>query len=136
MRFLSSKAAAMASSSYSSSSAATSTPSSSSSSTPSPNRFPPLAPGSVDPQEYQARLDEKVERVRSILANVLPPPRRSREGDGKGTEEEQAAAPLFPLEVFASPVEGFRLRAEFRVWHDGGDVYYVMFDTVSEFFSG
>jgi len=30
-------------------------------------------------------------------------------------------------EVFESPAQGFRLRAEFRVWHDGDDLSYVMF---------
>ena len=103
---------------------------STSTSTPTPKhrRFPPLAPGSVAPEEYEARLDEKVERVRSILSGVLP----NRRGKGEGgCGDEQPSAP-FPLEVFASPDQGFRLRAEFRVWHDGGDLYYVMFDTVRE----
>jgi len=32
------------------------------------------------------------------------------------------------LEVFASPTQHFRMRAEFRVWHDQGDLYHIMFD--------
>ena len=34
------------------------------------------------------------------------------------------AAP--PLQVFASPATGYRLRAEFRLWHEGGRADYVM----------
>lgn len=30
-------------------------------------------------------------------------------------------------EVFSSPAQGFRLRAEFRLWHEGDDLNYVMF---------
>ena len=33
-----------------------------------------------------------------------------------------------PLEIFDSPAEHYRLRAEFRVWHEGDDLYYIMFD--------
>lgn len=32
------------------------------------------------------------------------------------------------LELFASPAQHFRMRAEFRVWHDQGDLYHIMFD--------
>ena len=32
------------------------------------------------------------------------------------------------LEVFASPPQHYRMRAEFRVWHDDGDLYHIMFD--------
>ncbi|RTE85677.1 MULTISPECIES: tRNA (uridine(54)-C5)-methyltransferase TrmA [Gammaproteobacteria] len=31
------------------------------------------------------------------------------------------------IDVFASPEQHYRMRAEFRVWHDGDDLYYVMF---------
>lgn len=34
------------------------------------------------------------------------------------------AAP--PLQVFTSPPEGYRLRAEFRIWHDDDGLHYVM----------
>lgn len=33
-----------------------------------------------------------------------------------------------PLEVFKSPSQHYRMRAEFRVWHDGTDLYYIMFN--------
>ena len=32
------------------------------------------------------------------------------------------------LEVFSSPPEHYRMRAEFRVWHDGDDLYHIMFN--------
>ena len=32
------------------------------------------------------------------------------------------------LEVFESPEQHYRMRAEFRVWHEGDDMYYVMFN--------
>jgi len=31
-------------------------------------------------------------------------------------------------EVFRSPVSHYRMRAEFRIWHDGDDLYHIMFD--------
>ncbi len=35
-------------------------------------------------------------------------------------------------EVFASPEAHYRMRAEFRVWHEGEDMYYYMFDKVQD----
>ena len=32
------------------------------------------------------------------------------------------------LQVFASPTQHFRMRAEFRIWHEGNDFYHIMFD--------
>ncbi len=32
------------------------------------------------------------------------------------------------IEVFESVREHYRMRAEFRVWREGDDLYYVMFD--------
>ncbi|MGX2967901.1 tRNA (uridine(54)-C5)-methyltransferase TrmA [Ursidibacter sp. B-7004-1] len=36
------------------------------------------------------------------------------------------------LEVFASETSHFRLRAEFRVWHEDGDLFHIMFDPVTK----
>lgn len=36
------------------------------------------------------------------------------------------------IEVFASPVAHYRMRTEFRVWHDGDDLFYYMFDKVND----
>ena len=38
----------------------------------------------------------------------------------------------FPVEVFASAPEYYRMRSEFRVWHEGDDLYYYMFDKASD----
>ncbi len=57
------------------------------------------------PARYPALLEDKVERVSALLAPFSP------------------TAPR----VFASRPEGFRMRAEFRVWHEEQDLNYVMF---------
>lgn len=31
-------------------------------------------------------------------------------------------------EIFRSPADHYRMRAEFRVWHDEDDLYHIMFD--------
>lgn len=59
----------------------------------------------VRPDLYPALLADKVDRVCQMLAPLSPP------------------AP----EVYPSQADGFRLRAEFRVWHEGEDINYVMF---------
>ena len=33
-----------------------------------------------------------------------------------------------PLEIYASEPLNYRMRAEFRVWHDGNNLYHIMFD--------
>ncbi|MCB1703359.1 MAG: tRNA (uridine(54)-C5)-methyltransferase TrmA [Halioglobus sp.] len=59
----------------------------------------------VQPQHYTALLSAKTDRVSALLAPFSPP----------------------SPEIFASPPTGFRLRAEFRMWHEGDVVNYVMF---------
>ncbi len=59
----------------------------------------------VDPAAYDQLLADKVQRTEGLLASYLPP----------------------PATVFPSPPSGFRMRAEFRVWHDGDELDYVMF---------
>ena len=35
----------------------------------------------------------------------------------------------FPeIEVFESPEQHYRIRAEFRIWHEGGEMFYAMFE--------
>ncbi|PID45403.1 MAG: tRNA (uridine(54)-C5)-methyltransferase TrmA [Proteobacteria bacterium] len=56
--------------------------------------------------DYEAQLQQKVISLRQTLkANTLP-----------------------EIEIFKSEPEHYRMRAEFRVWHDQGALYYVMFD--------
>lgn len=59
----------------------------------------------VSPEQYSALLIEKAAALRSQFARFAPP----------------------ELEVFASPVLHYRQRAEFRIWHDGDDLFYAMF---------
>ena len=46
--------------------------------------------------DYQPQLDEKAARIQDLLSDFETP----------------------ELEVFASPAEHYRMRAEFRVWHE------------------
>lgn len=61
----------------------------------------------VDPERYQAQLAEKRQRIERQF--------------------EAFAAP--PLEVFASPASHYRMRCEFRIWHEGDDLFHAMFET-------
>jgi len=60
----------------------------------------------ADPDNYEALLDAKAERVSALLQPYCE----------------------IPPTVFPSQPTGFRMRAEFRMWHDGDDLDYVMFD--------
>lgn len=55
---------------------------------------------------YNQLLEEKKQRLEHRFADLTVP----------------------ALEVFSSPEQHYRMRAEFRVWHDGDDLYYIMFD--------
>ncbi|MBQ0727913.1 MAG: tRNA (uridine(54)-C5)-methyltransferase TrmA [Thalassolituus oleivorans] len=59
----------------------------------------------LDTSIYPAQLDEKSDRLRQLFAEFQPP----------------------ELEVHASEPSHFRLRAEFRLWHEGDRCYYAMF---------
>ena len=59
----------------------------------------------IAPHNYAQLLHVKTEAVAALLAPYSPP------------------AP----EIISSPASGFRMRAEFRVWHEGDDLDYVMF---------
>ena len=58
-----------------------------------------------DSQAYAAQLEDKVTRLRDLLAPF------------------DAPEPT----VFDSPLQNFRLRAEFRLWREAGDRHYAMF---------
>lgn len=59
-----------------------------------------------DSADYAAQLQDKTQRLRDLLAPFTAP------------------AP----QVFASPTEHYRLRAEFRLWRDDGQLHYAMFE--------
>ena len=60
----------------------------------------------VDPTQYEAQLARKQAQV----------------------EELFAAFDLPSIELYRSPTSHYRMRAEFRVWHDGDELDYVMFE--------
>jgi len=60
----------------------------------------------VDPDRYPDQLDAKRQRIEAQFAAFSPP----------------------PLEVFASPASHYRMRCEFRLWHEGDDLFYAMFE--------
>lgn len=65
-----------------------------------------MLPNDYQPERYQELLNEKVAAVlSSFKALDAPDP-----------------------QIFASPPHSFRMRAEFRVWHDGEDLNFVMFE--------
>jgi len=66
-----------------------------------------MTPEHLPTDQYDAQLDEKVRRLESMMAPFAAP------------------AP----EVFRSPVSHYRMRAEFRIWHDGDDLYHIIFDS-------
>ena len=57
-------------------------------------------------EQYGELLDKKHEKLTALFAPFNAP----------------------ALEVFASPPQHYRMRAEFRLWHDDGDLYHIMFD--------
>jgi len=60
----------------------------------------------VDPANYQQQLNAKTQRISQQFSEFLPP----------------------ALEVYDSPALHFRVRAEFKIWHQDDDSYYVMFN--------
>ncbi|MGH1409127.1 MAG: tRNA (uridine(54)-C5)-methyltransferase TrmA [Aeromonas sp.] len=63
------------------------------------------APAPRTAADYQAQLDEKRARLTELFAGF----------------------PLPALEVYRSPAEYYRMRAEFRIWHEGDDLFHCMY---------
>jgi tRNA (uracil-5-)-methyltransferase len=59
----------------------------------------------IKPEQYEQQLEQKAERIRRQFAEFNPP----------------------ELAVFSSPPLHYRMRAEFKLWHQDNDSYYVMF---------
>ena len=59
----------------------------------------------VIPEQYPQQLQSKLERIQNQFAEFSPP----------------------KIEVFDSPPLHFRMRAEFKIWHNDDDSYYAMF---------
>ncbi|MBL0466574.1 tRNA (uridine(54)-C5)-methyltransferase TrmA [Aeromonas veronii] len=63
------------------------------------------APAPRTAANYQAQLDEKRARLTELFAGFTLP----------------------ALEVHSSPAEYYRMRAEFRIWHEGDDLFHCMY---------
>lgn len=65
-----------------------------------------MTPEHLPTDQYDVQLAEKVVRLQSMMAPFCT---------------------LVP-EVFRSPLSHYRMRAEFRIWHDGDDLYHIIFE--------
>lgn len=65
-----------------------------------------MTPENLPIEQYDDQLAEKTARLTALMSPFNAP----------------------AAEVFRSPVSHYRMRAEFRVWHDEGDLYHIMFD--------
>jgi len=65
-----------------------------------------MTPEHLPIEQYDAQLAEKVSRLVTMMTPFAAP----------------------EVEVFRSPVSHYRMRAEFRLWHDGDDIYHIIFD--------
>lgn len=65
-----------------------------------------MTPEHLPIKQYNQQLDDKVQRLTDLLSSFNPP----------------------KLESFRSPVSHYRMRAEFRIWHDNDDLYHIIFD--------
>ena len=64
----------------------------------------------LDISQYQQQLNEKIARIQEKFAPFSMP----------------------QLEVFPSKEKHYRMRAEFRIWHERDDLFYIMFDKESK----
>ncbi|MEC5343459.1 tRNA (uridine(54)-C5)-methyltransferase TrmA [Brenneria populi] len=65
-----------------------------------------MTPEILPVEQYDNQLAQKTERLSNMMASFNAP----------------------KPAVFRSPVTHYRMRAEFRIWHDGDDLYHIMFD--------
>ena len=65
-----------------------------------------MTPDILPTASYDQQLTEKSARLQAMMSPFQAP----------------------AAEIFRSPAEHYRMRAEFRVWHDEDDLYHIMFD--------
>ncbi|MCC5878466.1 MAG: tRNA (uridine(54)-C5)-methyltransferase TrmA [Idiomarina sp.] len=65
-----------------------------------------MADSDINQASYDKQLADKVSALQQKLAPFNPP----------------------ALDIYPSPPTHYRMRAEFRVWHEGDDLYYIMFN--------
>lgn len=61
-------------------------------------------------EAYETQLTEKTDRLNAMMAAFQAP----------------------DAQIFRSQAEHYRMRAEFRVWHDEQDLYHIMFDQLTK----
>lgn len=61
---------------------------------------------SLPEHDYQHLLDNKIEQIKTVFAQFSLP----------------------SLAVYSSPSSHYRMRAEFRIWHNQEDLYHIMYD--------
>lgn len=66
----------------------------------------PSMPNTLHTKEYELQLAEKTDRLKAMMAPFNAP----------------------EPEIFSSPTSHYRMRAEFRIWHDNDDLFHIMFD--------
>ncbi|MEO9654290.1 tRNA (uridine(54)-C5)-methyltransferase TrmA [Marinomonas sp.] len=66
-----------------------------------------MRPDQIQPEQYDVQLSEKQAELNRVMDGLTLP----------------------EMEVFASKASHYRMRAEFRIWHDGDDLFYAMFDS-------
>lgn len=64
----------------------------------------------INAEDYPVQLTEKTQAIKALFSELDTP----------------------DLEVFSSPPLHYRMRAEFRVWHQGEDLFHIMFDQQSK----
>lgn len=69
-----------------------------------------MTPSMLPTEHYDDQLKEKTHRLEQMMQPFGVP----------------------ALQVFRSPTSHYRMRAEFRIWHDGDDLYHIMFDPQSK----
>lgn len=66
-----------------------------------------MRPDQIQTDQYHQQLTNKLSELNQLMLELNLP----------------------QAEVFDSAVSHYRMRAEFRIWHDGDDMYYAMFDS-------
>ncbi len=69
-----------------------------------------MTPSMLPTEHYDDQLSEKIHRLEQMM--------------------QPFGAPA--VQAFRSPASHYRMRAEFRIWHDGDDLYHIMFDPQSK----
>lgn len=69
-----------------------------------------MRPTEIDSSNYQDLLNDKSKEISALFSRFNPP----------------------ELEIFASESLHYRMRAEFRVWHQDKDLFHIMFDPATK----